>query len=86
MCKVKTGASVNNWQDVQNLVIGIIFRQLHGFQRGELVSAVTHYLEGSPMQDNASQVETVIDSMLAMCVGNDWLSRQGNVYSPAKFL
>ena len=27
MCKVKSGAKIKNQQDVQNLVIGIIFRQ-----------------------------------------------------------
>lgn len=84
MCKVKTGAEVCNWQDVQNLVTGIIFRQIGGFQRDDLIFAVNHYLNGSPMQNYNSKVENVIDSTLSLCVCSDWLLRQGNTYSPDK--
>lgn len=83
MCMVKTGATVCNLQDVQNLVTGIIFRQLHGFRRDELVFAVNHYLSGSPMRNESSKVENIIDSTLTVCVCNDWLLRQGKTYSPA---
>lgn len=83
MCKVKTGAAVCNLQDVQNLVIGIVFRQMRGFQRDELSYAVNHYLNDSPMQVNKLCVEDVIDSTLAICVCNDWLMRQGDTYNPA---
>lgn len=83
MCKVKTGEAVLNLQDVQNLVTGIVFRQVCSFKRGELLRAVDHYMIGSPIR-NDYKVEDIVDATLMTCISNDWLFYQRGSFLPQR--
>jgi hypothetical protein len=83
MCKVKTGEDVHNLQDVQNLVTGIIFRQICSFKRGELLRAVDHYMTGSPIR-NDYKVESIVDTTLMTCISNDWLLYRRGSFLPQR--
>ena len=83
MCKVKTGEAVLNLQDVQNLVTGIVFRQVCSFKRGELLRAVDHYMIGSPIK-NDHKVEAIVDATLMTCISNDWLFYQRGSFLPQR--
>lgn len=82
MCKVKTGKAVLNLQDVQNLVTGIIFRQVYSFRTDELLEAVNHYMNGSPIQNNQKEIKEIIDTTLMTCISNDWLTYQRGFFRP----
>jgi len=83
MCKVKTGGAVLNLQDVQNLVTGIVFRQVCSFKRSELLDAVNHYMTGSPIR-NDHKVEAIVDATLRTCISNDWLLYQRGSFLPQR--
>ena len=83
MCKVKTGEAVLNLQDVQNLVTGIVFRQVCPFKRGELLKAVDHYMVGSPIKYDHN-VEHIVDATLMTCISNDWLLYQRGAFFPQR--
>lgn len=84
MCKVKTGVAVYDLQDVQNLVTGIVFRQMSGFCRDDLLSAVRKYMQGSPVENQHYKIEYVVDSTLSICVSNNWLTCRHDTYVPNK--
>lgn len=84
MCKVKTGAAVYDLQDVQNLVTGIVFRQMIGFRRDDLLSAVRKYMKGSPVENQRHKIEYIVDSTLSICVCNNWLTCRRDTYVPTK--
>lgn len=83
MCNVKTGKAVLNLQDVQNLVTGIVFRQVCSFNRGELLKAVNHYMAGSPVK-NDPKIEAIVDATLMTCISNDWLLYQRGYFHPQR--
>lgn len=82
MCKVKTGNAIRNLQDVQNLVTGIIFRQVCSFQKNDLLEAVYHYMNESPMQNDQNSINKVVDATLMTCISNDWLTYQKGSFCP----
>lgn len=84
MCKVKTGKAVLNLQDVQNLVTGIIFRQVYSFQREELLEAVIHYMDESPLQNDQQNIKKIVDATLMTCISNDWLTYQQGSFIPSQ--
>ena len=84
MCKVKTGKAVLNLQDVQNLVTGIIFRQVYSFQREELLEAVIHYMDESPLQNDQQNIKKIVDTTLMTCISNDWLTYQQGSFIPSQ--
>lgn len=84
MCKVKTGKAVLNLQDVQNLVTGIIFRQVYSFRTDELLEAVNYYMNESPIQNNHVGIKKIIDSTLMTCISNDWLTYQRGSFHPSR--
>lgn len=87
MCQVKTGESILNLQDVQNLVTGIVFRQVCSFKRGELLRAVDHYMIGSPIRSdhrNDHKIKAIVDATLMTCISNDWLIYQRGSFLPQR--
>lgn len=84
MCKVKTGKAVLNLQDVQNLVTGIIFRQVYSFRTDELLEAVNYYMNESPIQNNHGGIKKIVDSTLMTCISNDWLTYQRGSFYPSR--
>lgn len=86
MCDVKTGSLVNDLQDIRNLTIGVIFRQLKEFKREELLSAVNYYLTGSYAAYTDSDLQIIVDSTLHMCTNNNWLMMEHGLYSPKEII
>lgn len=84
MCKVKTGKAVLNLQDVQNLVTGIIFRQIYSFQSEELLEAVIHYMNESPIQNDQQNIKKIVDTTLMTCISNDWLTYRQGSFIPSR--
>lgn len=84
MCKVKTGSAVYDLQDVQNLVTGIVFRQMIEFRREDLLLAVRKYMQGSPVENQHHKIEHIVDSTLSICVYNNWLTCRRDTYVPTK--
>lgn len=84
MCKVKTGKAVQNLQDVQNLVTGIIFRQVYSFRTEELLETVEHYMNESPIQNNQRGIQKIIDATLMTCISNDWLTYRQGLFYPSQ--
>lgn len=82
MCRPKTGEAVKDWQDTQNLVTGIIFRQRYKFSRQDLISNIARCLQGSDMSLDQERVTNIIDSTLSACVDKNWLIRSGDMYDP----
>lgn len=81
MCKVKSGIQIQNRQDVQNLVIGIIFRQCIPYKMDELLDTISFYMKDS--QYNISEEDLyymVSDSLDMLCIRNR-IKCQDGVYT-----
>ena len=85
MARVKTNEHIKDLQDVQNLVTGIIFRQLAPFSKSELEKAVERYMERSPVEDKKG-IQEIIDNTLKTSISNDWLTYKQGKYIPAKVI
>lgn len=66
MCRVGSGASIKNRQDLQNLVIGIINRQQQYYRVEDILDLVQYYLEGSSINLSVEQLRKIITDNLDM--------------------
>lgn len=64
MANVKHNKDVKSEQDLQNLVIGIIFRMDKPFTDKETVSLVNHYLKGSIFYNNIPLIKQHVSNSL----------------------
>lgn len=71
MAYVKHNEDVKNEQDLQNLVIGIIFRQQEPFEAEEIVKIVNYYLKGSKFYDDIEKIEKKVDENLDLLYRRD---------------
>lgn len=55
---------VKNEQDLQNLVIGIIFRMDRPYEDEEIVQIVNRYLKGSKFYDDSEKIKEKVDENL----------------------
>jgi pantothenate kinase-related protein Tda10 len=82
MCKVKSGAKIKNQQDVQNLVIGIIFRQRAAYQIDNILSIVLYYMKNSQYEISVDDLyDTIADTLDMLRVRNRVKCRNG-IYTP----
>ncbi len=85
MCKVKSGSQIKNQQDIQNLIVGIIFRQRAPYQIDDILNIVLYYTKNS--QYNISEDDlyyTISDTLDMLCVRNRVKCKNG-VYTPLPF-
>lgn len=64
MANVKHNEDVKNKQDLQNLVVGIIFRQVKPFKDEQIVKIVNHWLKGSKFYDDIALIEKHVEETL----------------------
>ena len=82
MCKVKSGIMIENQQDVQNLVIGILFRQEKKYSQEQIYAIVQHYLQGSLYVINQKTVLKIISDNIDMLHRNSYVSCVNGYYTP----
>lgn len=85
MCNVKSGVLVENRQDVQNLVIGIIFRQQYKYKIENIVAAVQYYMKGSSVTMDTDSLREIISDNLNLLHRNDKIKRKNGYYIPRSF-
>lgn len=64
MANVMHNEDVKNTQDLQNLVIGIIFRQDKSFRTEDIVQTVNYWLKGSEFYDNFKLIKKYVTDNL----------------------
>ncbi len=64
MANVKHNKDIQNEQDLQNLVIGIIFRMNKPFTKEKVISLVNYYLKGSSFYENMPLIEQYVSDNL----------------------
>ena len=74
MCKVKSGIHLTNQEDVQNLVIGIIFRQQKKYRLEDICLSVQYYIQGTQLEMNSKKLCRLVEENL------DLLNRRGKLY------
>ena len=73
MCKVKSGKSIHNEQDLNNLIKGLIFRQEMDFSEERIFNLLEKHTEGSPLNISQDRKKQLIANAL------DILCRYGDV-------
>lgn len=81
MCKVKYGAALKNESDVQNLIIGIIFRQQSFYRKDDIFNTVTKYIQGSSMVLDKLSIKKMVQDNLDLLVRFDRIKCIDGVYS-----
>lgn len=64
MAEVRHNEDVKNEQDLQNLVIGILFRQEEPYKDKAIVEAVNYWLKGSKFYNNLELIEQKVEENL----------------------
>lgn len=82
MCRVKSGALVKNYQDVQNLVIGILNRQQKYYQVENIVYLVQKHLKGSSVKIQEDQLKQIICNNLDMLYIRNRVRCKNGCYIP----
>ena len=85
MCNVNSGVLIKNKQDVQNLVIGIIFRQQDKYKRENIIDIVQYYMEGSPFVINENVLQNIISENLNLLCRNDKIQCKNGYFIPRTF-
>lgn len=73
MCKIKSGASIKNNEDVNNLILAVLLRQSSDYRIDNICNIVQDYLKGSDCILQSKDIKSRVFSML------DILSRNGEV-------
>lgn len=82
MCKVKTGKLILNSQDVQNMVVGIIFRQKKKYKLDTIVDLASFYLKGSPVKMKRKELSRIVEDNLNLLAVNGRINYQNGHYYP----
>ncbi len=64
MCKVKTRELIKNKNDLQNLVIGVLNRQVSSFIKEDILRTVSYYCEGAEINTDKKILSSIIDENL----------------------
>ncbi len=85
MCKVKSGTQIKNQQDIQNLVIGIIFRQYKPYQLDDVLNIALYYTKKSKYKISEDDLYYIIyDTLDMLCIRNRIKCKNG-VYTSLPF-
>lgn len=75
MANVLHNEDVKNKQDLQNLVIGIIFRMDKPFTDDSVIQLVNYYLKGSIFYDNIDLIKEYVSDNLDFLQNRDTMRR-----------
>lgn len=82
MCKINSGASIKNRQDVQNLVIATIFRQEKAYYIENILNLVQQYMIGSSVDIQKDDLYSIIlDNLDILYIKNKVKCKNG-CYTP----
>ena len=82
MCKINSGAQIKNLQDVQNLVIAILFRQEQEYYIENILEIVQQYMIGSPVRIQRDNLYSIIlDNLDILYIRNKVKCKNG-CYTP----
>lgn len=79
MANVKHNKDVQNEQDLQNLVIGIILRMVKPFTDDVVVSIVNYYLRDSIFHNNTPLIKRYVSDSLDFLQNQDTMRRRDGV-------
>ena len=82
MCKVKSGVQIKNQQDVQNLVIGIIFRQRMPYRIHDILNIVLYYTKNSQYNISEDDLYYTISDTLDMLYDRNRIKCENGIYTP----
>lgn len=82
MCKVNSGAMIKTQQDVQNLVIGILFRQQHVYRIENIIDLVQYYMDGSSITITKDQLHHIILENLDLLYIKNKVKCKNGYYTP----
>ncbi len=82
MCKVKSGAQIENRQDIQNLIIGIIFRQCKPYRIEDILDIVLYYTKNSHYKIDEEELYCLISDSLDMLYVRNKVKCTNGVYTP----
>ncbi len=85
MCNVNSGVLIKNKQDVQNLVIGIIFRQQDKYKPENISDLVQCYMKGSTFSIDKTAIQNIILDNLSLLHRNDKIQCKNGYYIPRNF-
>ncbi len=85
MCNVNSGALIKNKQDIQNLVIGIIFRQQDKYKPEDISDIVQYYMRGSTYLIDKKSLQNIISKNLELLHRNDKIQCKNGHYIPRSF-
>lgn len=82
MCKINSGASIKNRQDVQNLVIATIFRQEKEYYIESILNLVQQHMIGSSVDIQKDDLYSIIlDNLDILYIRNKVKCKNG-CYTP----
>lgn len=82
MCKINSGASIKNRQDVQNLVIATIFRQEKAYYIENILNLVQQHMIGSSVDIQKDDLYSIIlDNLDILYIKNKVKCKNG-CYTP----
>lgn len=86
MCKVKSGRALENLQDVQNLVVGIINRQQRRYVLDDIYNAVMYHFQGAQIDISQDTLFDIIDDNLSFAYRKGMVDCRGGYYFPRNIL
>lgn len=85
MCNVKSGVQIKNRQDVQNLIIGIIFRQTAPYKIDDIINIVVHCMKNSLYHVSEDDLYYIVSDTLDMLYIRNRIKCKNGVYSSLPF-
>lgn len=85
MCKVKSGTQIKNQQDIQNLVVGIIFRQRVAYRIDDILNIVLYHTKNSQYCVSEEDLYYNISDTLDMLCTRNRIRCKNGVYTPMPF-
>ena len=82
MAYVKRNKDVKDKQDLQNLVIGIIFRMQEPYTKEKIVEIVNYHLKGSKFHDDIETIAAKVEENLQLLCRQDKVQGWRGVYYP----
>ncbi len=82
MCKVKSGASLKNEADLQNMVIGIILRQRNDYVEQDILDAVAYHSRKAHVKIDSWLIKDIVRDNLSFLQRTNKLFCMDGVYKP----
>lgn len=84
MACLKTNENIKTYQDVNNLITGIIFRMPDKYRAGKIVSLVERHMKGSEVKISHYRLTKMVEDMLDLFQREDLVTCNNGVYQSDK--